>query len=73
MSPQLARSLGIDGGELVRVSNNSERVNLKLKISERLKGNVVFAPNNFELSRVSRFTSASEKVSFVRIEKINEG
>ncbi|MCH9032102.1 MAG: molybdopterin-dependent oxidoreductase, partial [candidate division Zixibacteria bacterium] len=72
VSPRLASSLGIESGELVRVSNDNKRVNLKLKISERLKGNVVFAPNNFDLSRVDRFTSGIDKVSYVRIEKINE-
>ena len=60
INPDDARSLGIENGEVVKVSNSSQSMNMKLKYSPKLVSGVITAP--YPCSLTGREGIASVKV-----------
>lgn len=71
ISPELADKLSVTEGDKVRVSAGEKKLNLKVRISELLEGDTLFAPHNFSATAINALRKADQRNCFVRI-KVTE-
>ncbi len=70
ISPALAEKLNVDDGTIVRVESEVARINLPVKISEIIDGNVVLAYRNFATSPVNNLQMRKRRVDWVKIARV---
>lgn len=57
INPEAAAKLGISDGEMLHVTSRRGSINVKAKISNRVKGNVVFVPFHFAEAAANALTN----------------
>ena len=70
ISPTLAKRLGIDDGDSVRVESPVGKIVVPVRISHLINNNVVFIPINFSGKQVNSLIMRKSRVDRVRISKV---
>ncbi|MCD6249029.1 MAG: NADH-quinone oxidoreductase subunit NuoG [candidate division Zixibacteria bacterium] len=70
ISPTLAKRLGIDDGDSVRVESPVGKIVVPVRISHHINNDVVFVPMNFSGKQVNSLIMRKSRVDRVRISKV---
>jgi predicted molibdopterin-dependent oxidoreductase YjgC len=70
LSPALARELGLQEGDSVRVESAIGKVIVPARISAHMRGRVLFAPRNFSATPISSLLMRKRRLDLVRITKV---
>jgi predicted molibdopterin-dependent oxidoreductase YjgC len=70
VSHELADKLGLKTGDKVRVSSGDEKLNMKVRVSDLLEGETLFAPHNFAVTGVNLLRKADQRICYVRLKMI---
>lgn len=59
INPEAAAKLGVNDGEMLKVKSRRGSINVKARISDRVKGNVVFVPFHFAEAAANTLTNGA--------------